>query len=291
MSTNSAIPRRPYGDTGVELSVIAFGGIVVTDTEQDFANRMVAEAFERGINYFDVAPGYGNAEIKLGPALKPYRDQAFLACKTSQREREGAEMEFNRSLERLHTDHFDLYQLHGISSVENDVEPVFQKGGVMDMLIEERKAGRIRFLGFSAHSVEAAFAAMDRFDFDSVLFPLNFAAAYKGGFGPQILKRAQQQGLARLALKGMARQLWAEDDAKRGQYNKCWYEPIMDRELASMALRWTLSQPITAAVPPGQESLFRMAMDIASEPLEITDDEVARLKQEADNLNVIFEAA
>jgi len=291
MSSPSSIPRRPYGATGVDLSVIGFGGIVVTDAEQEHANRMVAEAVERGVNYFDVAPGYGNAEEKLGPALEPYRDQVFLACKTGARDRAGAEMEFQRSLDRLRTDHFDLYQLHGITDVEKDVDAVFQKGGVMDMLVEERNAGRIRFLGFSAHTVDAAYAAMDRFDFDSILFPLNFAAAFKGEFGPQILKRAEEKGLARLALKGMARQQWKEDDSRRDTYRKCWYEPITDREWASLALRWTLNQPITAAIPPGIDSLFRMAMDIASESLTITTDEEEKLRQAATSLDVIFQAA
>ena len=88
---------REYGNTGIELSVIGFGGIVLTDTEPEHAVRIVAEAVGRGVNYFDVAPSYGDAQDRLGPALKPYRNDVFLACKTGQRDREGAEAELQDS--------------------------------------------------------------------------------------------------------------------------------------------------------------------------------------------------
>jgi aryl-alcohol dehydrogenase-like predicted oxidoreductase len=222
-SSSGQIPRRPYGESGIELSIIGFGGIVVMNTEQDHARRVVAEAFERGVNYFDVAPSYGNAEEKLGPALEPYRKDCFLACKTGERGREGAELEFRRSLENLRTDYFDLYQLHGITDVEKDVDAAFSRGGVMEFIEEEKAAGRIRHVGFSAHSDEAALTALDRYDFDSVLFPLNFATFYKGDFGRRILEKAVEKGAARLALKGMARQHWPEGDPDREKYGKCWY--------------------------------------------------------------------
>ena len=292
-SANAArIPTRPYGDTDVNLSVIGFGGIVVTNAEPAQASRVVAEAVERGVNYFDVAPGYGDAEEKLGPALEPYRNDVFLACKTGQRKREGAEMEFERSLNRLRTDRFDLYQLHGICSVKDDVDIAFGRGGVMDFLVERQKAGQIRYLGFSVHTIEAAEAALDRFDFDSVLFPLNFACVANGGWGMEILRRAEEKGAARLALKAMARQTWASDsERERSGVGKCWYEPITDPLDASRALRWTLSQPITAALPPGEEALFRMALDIASGPLALDAEEEAMLMAEGENLRAIFPVA
>lgn len=287
-SNAASIPRRPYGDKGEDLSIIGFGGIVVMDSEPDQAARVVAEAVERGVNYFDVAPGYGNAQEKLGPALEPYRKNVFLACKTDRRDRTGAEEQLKRSLELLKTDHFDLYQLHGIVSVEKDVDPAFAKGGAMEVLIQARKSGRIRFLGFSAHSTEAAFAAMDRFDFDSVLFPVNFAAWLKGGFGPEILQRAREKGLARLALKAMARQGWAQDDPKRQTYRKCWYEPLANRAEAEVGLRFTLGQPVTAAIPPGEEALFRLALDLANNITPLTQEEETRLFAMAHTLNPIF---
>lgn len=289
--THGRLARRPFGDTGVHLSIIGFGGIVVMNAEQAQANRVVAESVERGVNYFDVAPGYGDAEEKLGPALKPYRGDVFLACKTGQRDKEGAEKELKRSLKRLHTDHFDLYQLHGITDVAKDVDTAFAKGGAMETLIQAKKDGRVRFLGFSAHSTEAALTAMDRFDFDSILFPFNFVTFGREGFGPEVLTRAQEKGVARLALKGMAKQLWAEGEQAKTPYAKCWYEPLSDPQQAELALRWTLSRPITAALPPGEESLYRLALDIGERFTPTNAEEDAVLRAMAEDLRPIFTRA
>ena len=111
--------RRPYGTTGEHLSVIGFGGILVSQVEAAEAARWVGRAVERGVNYFDVAPSYGNAEERLGPALEPYRNEVFLACKTTQRTRAGAAAELRQSLKIMRTDHFDLYQLHAMTTDED----------------------------------------------------------------------------------------------------------------------------------------------------------------------------
>jgi len=290
-SNISPLPRRQFGKTGIQLSIIGMGGIVVRDTEQEHANRVVAEFIERGVNYFDVAPSYGNAEERLGPALEPYRKNVFLACKTDGRTREEAAVELKKSLEKLRTDYFDLYQFHALSDVVKDVDAVFAKGGTMETFIEAKKSGKVRHLGFSAHSVEAAFAAMDRFDFDSVLFPVNFATSYAGHFGPQIMEKAQSKGLARLALKALARQNWPENHPDRKQYSKCWYQPLTDRHEAHLALRFTLGQPVTAALPPGEESLFRLALDLASNITPINESESKKLEMLAASLNPIFHAS
>jgi len=262
-SNMARLERRKFGRHADELSIIGFGGIVVRDADPADAARIVAEAYEKGVNYFDVAPSYGDAEVKLGPALAPYRRNCFLACKTSKRDREGAEKDFQRSLELMQTDYFDLYQLHAITDVARDVDAVFAAGGVMDFLMEERKRGRIRYLGFSAHSIEAATAALDRYDFDSILFPVNFASYLADDFGPQILKLAEAKGAARLALKAMARQSWPKDSPLRQEYKKCWYEPMVEPEQAALALRFTLGKSVTSAIPPGDERLFRLAVDLA----------------------------
>lgn len=284
MPTNAnqpgGLPKRPYGDTGIELSVIGLGGVLIMDEPQETANRLVAEAFERGVNYFDVAPTYSDAEIVMGPALEPYRDRVFLACKTTERTAEGALAELNRSLERLRTDHFDLYQLHAIHDVEKDVEAAFAAGGAMEVLLEAKRDGRVRHLGFSAHSEAAALAALDRYDFDSVLFPVNFASWNTGEFGPVIMQKAREKGAARLALKAMAKQRWVdEEDPRRKQFPKTWYEPIDDERRAKLALRWTLSQPVTAAIPPGSEQMFRWALETAEDLRPLTSVEETELQE------------
>lgn len=286
----AVLSRRQFGNKPEELSLIGFGGIVVSGAEQDHANRVVAEFVEKGVNYFDVAPSYGDAEVKLGPALEPYRKQSFLACKTNKRTAAEAKEEFQRSLERLRTDHFDLYQLHSVTDVEKDVDASFAKGGAMEYLLEEKKRGRIKYLGFSAHSVAAALAALNRYEFDSVLFPVNFASWMDGDFGPQILKLAYERGAARLALKAMARGRWKEGDPRRQDFKKCWYEPLSEPREADLGLRFTLSQPVTSAIPPGDENLFRLAVDLAMKFRPIDDKGEAELAAMARDVRLIFSA-
>ena len=256
--------------------------------DQKTANERVARAFERGVTYFDVAPSYGNAEHMLGPALEPYRKDVFLACKTTERSRDAAKADFEESLRRMRTDYFDLYQLHAITDVGQDVEAVFAPDGVMDFLMQMKREGRVRYIGFSAHSEEAALAAFDRYDFDSVLFPVNFTTWHGGHFGEPIMKRAQETGAARLALKGMALQKWQESDQKREKYTKVWYEPITDRELAGKALRWALNQPITAALPPGEWDFYEWALEIAENLRPPTPEENDELVAHAEGLAPIF---
>src|SRR5262245_33871264 len=194
------LERRSLGRTGETLSIIGFGGIVVMDATPAQASARVAHAIDRGVNYFDVAPSYGNAEQMLGPALEPYRKQVFLACKTQKRDRAGATAELEQSLAHMRTDHFDLYQLHAVTPTE-DVERIFAPDGALEAFVAARKAGKTRFLGFSAHSVPAALALMERFAFDTILFPINFATWHAGNFGPQVLEAAKGRQMGILALK------------------------------------------------------------------------------------------
>jgi predicted aldo/keto reductase-like oxidoreductase len=262
------ISQRRLGKTGADLSIIGLGGMAVMNTTQSFANNLVADAFERGINYFDVAPEYGNAQQRLGPALEPYRNRSFLACKTLMRDKEGAALELEDSLRKLRTDHFDLYQFHAVTTAE-DVEEIFGPRGAMETFQAARQAGKIRFIGFSAHSIENALAMLERYDFDTVLYPINFVLFTQANFGPQLLAKARERNMGILALKAMAKTPWCGAQARRHPHPKCWYEPAPLPDEAALGLRWTLSQPITAAVPPGDEKYFRLAMDVAQkfEPL------------------------
>jgi aryl-alcohol dehydrogenase-like predicted oxidoreductase len=163
------IARRPLGKTGEHLSIIGFGGILVMNEEANAADNIVAEAVDRGINYFDVAPSYGNAQERLGLALKPYRDKSFLACKTDGRLKEDSHTDLENSLRLLQTDHLDLYQFHALTKM-TDLDKVLGPGGAIETFEAAKKEGKIRYIGFSVHSVETALAALDRYDFDTVLF-------------------------------------------------------------------------------------------------------------------------
>lgn len=255
------IPKRPYRDE-VSLSILGLGGMLLVGMEQFSVDRIVEEALARGINYFDVAPFYGDgeAEQKMGKALAPHREKVFLACKTLERSAKGAQEELNHSLRQLRTDHLDLYQFHAVSDVE-EVNEIFAPGGALETFTQARQEGKIRYIGFSAHTVEAAMALLDRFQFDSVLFPINFICFARGNFGPQVIARAKELSVARLAIKAMAHGPWRKGEKRK--YPNCWYRPIENREIARQALRFTLSEGVTAAIPPGDERLFRMALELA----------------------------
>jgi aryl-alcohol dehydrogenase-like predicted oxidoreductase len=289
---SGTLPKRPYKN-GIELSVIALGGIVVCGLEQKESDRRVAAAFERGVNYFDCAPSYfkGEAEIKLGQSLRPYRNGVFLAEKTGKRDAAGAQAELEQTLRRFATDHVDLYQFHAVASME-DVDHILGPGGAAETFFKARKEGKARHLGFSAHNAPAALRLMDALELDSVLFPVNVNAWENGGFGPQILAKAKTKGMARMALKALAFGKWPatlkESDRK---YPKCWYQPIDDRDMARLALRFTLNQEITAAVPPGDERIWDIAVALASEPLpQLQPEELAKLKTQVSTLEPVFRA-
>jgi len=279
LSLPGKIEKRSLGRTGEMLSMIGFGGIIVTDATPAEASESVKLAIDSGINYFDVAPSYGDAEIKLGPALEPYRKDVFLACKTTERGRDGARKELEQSLKKMRTDHFDLYQFHAVTTKE-DVEKIFEQGGALETYLEARKEGKIRFIGFSAHSVEAAMGMMDRFDFDTILFPVNYVTWNEGNFGPQVLEKAHSKNMGILALKAMAKGPWPKG-VENKDYPKCWYEPLTTYEDIKMGLGFTLSHPVTAALTPGDIRLFKTALNVSGSLKPLNDKEIQSIKQKA----------
>jgi aryl-alcohol dehydrogenase-like predicted oxidoreductase len=285
---NSLIPKRHYrGD--VHLSILGLGGMLLVGMQQKNADNLVSESIEKGINYFDVAPFYGDgeAERKMGAAIDARRNDLFLACKTLERSAKEATRELEHSLWCLRTDHFDLYQFHAVSGVD-EVEEIFAVGGAMEAFLQARRKGKIRFIGFSAHSVEAALAMLDRFPFDSILFPVNFINYARGNFGPQVIEKAKELGVARLAIKALAHGPWKKSEKRN--YPNCWYRPIDKLDLARQALRFTLSEDVTAAIPPGDERLFRMALELAPDLSPLTLQERSDLLSSARSLRPLMQA-
>lgn len=279
------IPRRELGKTGEMLSIIGFGGIMLSGNSQEFATELVSKSFELGVNYYDVAPTYGNAEERLGPALKPYRNNCFLACKTTRRDALGANAELENSLRLLQTDRFDLYQLHALTTTE-DVNKAFAPGGVMETIEKAKKAGKIKHIGFSAHSVDAAMLALENYPFDSILFPVNFASWKAGDFGPQVYSEALKRGAGILALKSMA--LTRLKPGEKRYDKNVWYHPIEDDDLIKLALKFTLSKKVTAAIPPGNNLLYLKALEFMNDFQQITEEEEHRLGKVAQLTDPIF---
>jgi aryl-alcohol dehydrogenase-like predicted oxidoreductase len=256
--------KRTLGRTGEALSVVGFGGVLVMDETPATADTLVGQAIDRGITYFDVAPQYGNAEERLGPALEPYRSGVFLACKSLERTRDACAAELRESLRKLRTDHFDLHQFHAVTTLD-DVDRITGRGGALEAVTEAQAQGLVRYIGFSAHGEDAALALLERFTFDSVLFPFNWACWQQGGFGARLLQEAQRRGTGLLGLKALCRRKLQEGEAR--QRPKCWYAPVENCEEARAALGFALSLPITAAVAPGEPELFHWMCE-AAERLE-----------------------
>lgn len=275
--TPDKLEHRSLGKTGVKLSMLGFGGFALNRSTPEQATAVVAEAFEAGINYFDIAPSYGNAQERLGPALEPFRKRVFLACKTGKRGRDEARAELDRSLEQLKTDYLDLYQLHSVTT-SDDVEKIFAKDGAIHAFEEAKKGGKVKFLGFSAHSVEAALALMDRYDFDTIMFPVNYATWHAGNFGPQVLAQAVEKKMGILALKAMAKRPWPEG-ANRSEYPSCWYEPMTDPAEALQGLRFTLSHPVTSALHPADPKSMKLALQVLPDFKPLSEAEALEIKK------------
>ena len=269
------------GKTGLHISAVVFGGIINTDESQTQANQYVAQAIEAGINYFDVAPTYGNAEERLGPALAPYRKDVFLACKTDERSAIGAQAKLENSLRLLKTDHFDVYQLHALTTDE-DLDRAFGPDGAMETVLRAKKAGIINNIGFSAHNEDVALRALSMFDFDTVLFPLNWALGIQRGWGDRISEAVKEKGIGLLGMKSLVRRQWQEGEAR--PYPKSWCQPIWGNETLSVAaMKYAVLKGSHTLVPPGNFEHFSFMLDHVeqcyNEPL--TEEELAMLRREA----------
>jgi aryl-alcohol dehydrogenase-like predicted oxidoreductase len=247
----AGLPRRILGRTQREVSIVTFPGLALMHEDQEKSNAAVKRAFEHGLNYFDVAPAYGRdgeCEIKLGVALQQLqRPDYFLSCKTKARDKEGARVELERSLERLKTDHFDLYQLHHLVTAD-EVKRALGPGGAIETLVAARESGKAKWLGFSAHSTRAAVEAMRAFDFDTVMFPISFAEYYLRDFGRQVVEVAAERGAAIIAIKPLCMGAWPKDVERTRNW---WYRTTETPEEIGLALRFSLSlKGVVTGIPP-----------------------------------------
>lgn len=261
---------KKLGRTGIEISSISYGGIVSMDDGQDASDKYVSWAIDKGINYFDVAPSYGDAEEKLGNSLKLYRNKINLACKTGQRMKDKAEQELLRSQKLLHTDYFDVYQLHGIASME-EVERAFGPGGVMEMVRTLKERGIARNVGITAHSEEAALKCIELYDFDTVLFPFNWFMNLEHQMGSKLIKAAKEKNMGVLCMKAFIERKWnSEEEKKASMFPKSWCKPIdvNDVEFGTAAMKYALSLGVDTLIPPGNFASFSFAVNHIDEVLK-----------------------
>ena len=283
---------RELGKTGFKASVVGYGGVVssqhfdkavIPGDGQKMSDEYVSRAVEKGVNYFDVAPGYGDAHLLMGNSLKPYRKDVFLACKTAQRKKAEAEKEMAESQKLLHTDYFDVYQLHGIATME-ELETCFAPGGAMELLDDMKKKGIARKIGITAHSEAAAVRALELYDFDTVMFPFNWHMNMEHGMGNRMMKAAKEKGLGVLGIKSMVERAWEESERYSSVYPKSWCRPFdiaTEAEMLLAALRYSVSLGVDVLIPPGNNEHFRFAVDHIEEVLDnpLTEGERAMLAE------------
>ena len=264
---------RPLGNTGFNVSAVAYGGIVSASVyggrpfQQDgqrHSDAYVSWAVDRGVNYFDVAPTYGNAQEMLGNSLAPWRKSVYLACKTNRRLKKDAEPLMLESLRLLRTDYFDVYQLHELSTME-ELETAFGPGGTMEMLRDMKEKGIARRLGITAHSERVALRALELFPFDTVLFPFNWHLHMAHGMGGALLKAARERGMGVLCMKSMIDRAWlSEEERYASRYPKSWCRPFdteTETGLLTAAVKYALSLQTDTIIPPGNFDHFSFAVD------------------------------
>ena len=213
------------------------------------------------------------------------RDKYFLSCKTKRRDAAGAKEELDRSLKRLNTDHFDLYQLHCLKHPD-EVKEAFGPGGAMETIFKAREEGKIGLVGFSAHTTKAALAAMKEYQFDTVMFPINFVELFTIGYGKAVLDLAQDQGVPVIAIKAMSRGRWKEGVERT---RKWWYRSVESKNEVSMAIRYALSQStVKTIVPPSFLDLVDKAVVAARDYSPITAPEEEQLRKIAADCESVF---
>jgi len=288
-SDASGLPRRRLGRTGAMVSIVGFPGLSLIHYDQKECNAGIHKAFDEGVNFFDVAPAYGNgqAETKMGIGLAGLdRSRYFLACKTKKRDRDGARKELEQSLRLLKTDYFDLYQMHHLVRPD-EVKQALGPGGAIETFLKAKEQGKVRHLGFSAHTTKAALEALRGFAFDTVMFPINFVEYYLRDFGKEVLALAAERGAAVLAIKPMSRGAWPEGVPRT---RKWWYRSVEEPKEVSLAMRFTLSLPgVVSGIPPAFLDLLDKAIVAARSYQPPTEAELDELKQIAKDCTSIFQ--
>lgn len=243
---------RRFGRTGHLSSVAIFGAFAFSNIPQAEADQGMELIIKSGVNHIDVAPTYGEAELRLGPWMARERKRFFLGCKTMERSRSGAAQELRRSLERLQTDSFDLYQIHAITTFE-ELNKVIRPGGALEALVEAREEGLTRYIGITGHDMLAPqifLEALNRFDFDSVLFPINFVLYadpdYRQGT-ENLLRECRKKDVGTMIIKSIARGPWGQ----RAHTHNTWYEPFTRPERIQQGVNFVLSQDVTGLCTSG----------------------------------------
>ena len=259
------IPRAPFGRTGHLSTRTIFGAAAFWSVTQAEADATRDVLLQYGINHIDTAASYGEAELRLGPWMGRYRDQFFLATKTEDRTRQGARESLHRSLDRLRTDHVDLFQIHNLSE-PNEWDIALGPDGALEAFVEARDQGLTQFIGVTGHGLNIAALhrrALERFDFDSVLLPYSYILMQNPQYAADVealLAVCRERNVAVQAIKSVVRSPWHD----RPHTSNTWYEPIEDQPALDKAVHWVLGNPIAFLNTPGDIHVLPRVLDAAS---------------------------
>ena len=268
--------KRVLGRTGHASTVVCFGTAGIGRVTQEVADEAVEQVLAYGVNHIDIAPTYGEAMERMKPWMPRIRERMFLGAKTGKRSKDEAWDEINDCMRRLGVDSFDLFQLHYVANMEV-LDRVTGKSGALEALVEMRDRGLTRFIGITGHGPEAPrvqIEALDRFDFDTVMFPIS-AAIYRNAEyrrdAERLLALAIERNVGVHTIKMIARGGWGD----RERECTTWYDPHRDQEDIDAALWWVLSQPMHTAPSAGDVQILPKVLSAAERFQHLDDDSQA----------------
>jgi len=253
---------RRFGRTGHISTIAIFGAAAFWEISQADADKVMEQVIEAGINHIDIAPSYGQAEQRVGPWMPRERQRFFLGCKTTERTKQGAWDEMQRSLKLLQTETFDLYQCHAINAME-ELDAITMKGGALEAFVEARQRGLIQFIGITGHGVNAPqiyLEALRRFDFDSVLFPLNFVQFANPEFrksAEELIATCKAKDVGTMIIKTITKAPWGE----RQHTANTWYEPFDQMDEIQRAINFGLSYEVTGLCTAGDTRILPLVLE------------------------------
>jgi aryl-alcohol dehydrogenase-like predicted oxidoreductase len=273
------IETIPFGKTGHHSTRVIFGAAALGGMKQERADRVLEILREYGINHIDTAASYGESELRIGPWMREHRTRFFLATKTGDRTYEGARASLHRSLERLRVDHVDLIQMHNLVD-ENEWQTAMGPRGALEALAEAREQGLTRFIGVTGHGTRVPamhLRSLERFAFDSVLFPYNFTMMNIPAYAADVealLRKCRAVGVATQTIKSAARRRWQDGDVRKFS----WYEPLRERDALRRAVHFVLSRPGLFLNSSSDATILPDILDAATAPVSAP----ARADLEAD---------
>jgi aryl-alcohol dehydrogenase-like predicted oxidoreductase len=272
------LQTRRFGRTEHLSTVAIFGGAAFWEISQEQADRVMELVINSGVNHIDVAPSYGQAEQRIGPWMRRERGRFFLGCKTMERTREGAWSELRQSLKLLESESFDLYQLHAVTSFK-ELDEVTAPGGALEALVEARQAGLIKYIGITGHGVNAPaiyLEALQRFDFDSVTFPLNFVQAGNPEYYRQtedLIRKCRLKDVGLMVIKSIAQAPWGEKEHTA----TTWYEPFSEMDQIQSAVNFVLSHDVTGICTAGDIHLLPLVLKACENYIPLSQEERSTL--------------